>query len=82
MMVRGSRFTGVIICKARGRDSKFFIKKEKTLYYYNSGWKKVTPNKDQLKSINYYRFSSYSNKSFLPFKEKFFDFIEASFIPD
>lgn len=79
MIVRGRNFTGVVICKIKGKDSKFFIKKENSIYYFNSEWKKVTPNAEQLKSINYYRFSSYSNKSFLPFKERFLDFIETSF---
>ena len=82
MFVRGKNFSGVVICKARGKDSKFFIKKENSIYYYNSEWKKVTPSKDQLKSIDYYRFSSYFNKSFVPFKERFLDFIESSFTPE
>ena len=80
MIVYGKPFVNVHICKVKNKENKFFVKRGNELYYLKKGkWRRVVATSSQLRSIDFYRFSSYKNKKFLPFKNIFFDFISNTF---
>lgn len=80
MYVNGISIDDTIICKVKGKDSKFFIKRGNHIYYIREGrWKHVEATDEQLSTISFYRYSSYSSKMFAPYKEMFFSFMLYNF---
>ena len=82
MIVRDVYIPGVTIWKIKGKLNKFVVRKDNCIYYLKEGaWKAVHVTEQYLQSIPFYRYSSYSNKSFEPYKEAIYDFIIGTWGP-